>query len=74
MSVTAIHHTLVAAAEGEGLSRKLTAVGQWDVTARSGENLRIVAVNTTTAPAPGVVSDVLEFDRKVLADAVLSGC
>jgi hypothetical protein len=71
MSVTAIRHTLPTATEAPARTRTITTVGQWDITARSGEDLRIVAVSTLADAPAGVASEVYEFNRKYLRDAGL---
>jgi hypothetical protein len=72
MSVPATRHDLPTATENPARTRTITPVGQWDITARSGEDLRIVAVSTLAEGPAGVASEVYEFNRKHLHDADLS--
>ena len=69
MSVTAIRHTLPTATGNPARTRTITPVGEWDFTARSGEDLRVVAVSTLANGTEGVASEVYEFNRKHLNDA-----
>jgi hypothetical protein len=70
MSITAIRHDLPTT-QAPARTRAITTIGQWDITARSGEDLRIVAVSTLTDGTEGVASEVYEFNRKYLRDADL---
>lgn len=70
MSIAAIRHDLPTA-QALARTRAITTVGQWDITARSGEDLRIVAVSTLAEGPAGVTSEVYEFNRKELHDADL---
>ena len=70
--VAAIRHDLPTATEAPARTRAITVVGQWNITARSGEDLRIVAVSTLADGEKGVASEVYEFNRKHLLDADLS--
>ena len=70
MSVSSLYHALPVAADAPR-TRAMTTVGQWDITARSGEDLRIVAVSTLADGPQGVASEVYEFNRKELHDADL---
>jgi hypothetical protein len=70
MSITATRHNLPTAT-GTRRTREMTTVGQWDFTARSGEALRVVAVNSLAEGPEGVASEVYEFNRKELHDSDL---
>jgi hypothetical protein len=74
MPITATRYDLPTASttDGPARTRTMTTVGQWDITARSGEDLRVVAVNTLADGEQGQVSEVYEFNRKELHDAQLS--
>ena len=66
--VTAIRHDLPTATEAPARTRAITVVGQWNITARSGEDLLIVAVSSLADGQKGVASEVYEFNRKQLLD------
>jgi hypothetical protein len=71
MSIPATRHDLPTTTQNPARTRTITPVGQWDITARSGEDLRIVAVSTLADAPAGVASEVYEFNRKHLNDAGL---